>query len=257
MFSLQGKKAVVTGGSQGLGREIARIFARQGADVLVAYRRLADEHGAEADETLRLITEAGGRATMVDMDVTDPAAVEALAKQARELFGHVDILVNNVGGYPTKPVPLIEMSDQDWDLSISLNMRSTFLCCRVFGRMMSDQGFGRIVNITSSRAGCAGLETNAHYGAAKGGVAIMSKALARELGPKGITVNVVSPGRMDTPLGRVGAKKGWWESSRPDIVLGRLGMGEDVAPAVLFFASDEAGWITGQTLHVNGGSLMP
>lgn len=257
MFSLTGKTAVVTGGSQGLGREISRVLSLQGANVVIAYRKASDEHGTEAEETRRLIEETGGSVTMVDLDITKEADIERLAKLAFEKYDSVDILVNNAGGYPTKPVPLIDMSNEDWDLSIDLNLRAVFFCCRLFGRHMSERGSGRIINITSSRAGCAGLETNAHYGAAKGGVSIMSRALARELGKQNVTVNMVSPGRMDTPMGRVGASKGWWESSRPDIVLGRLGTGNDVAPAVLFFASEEAGWITGQTLHVNGGSLMP
>ena len=258
MFSLADRKAVVTGGSQGLGRGFAVALAEQGADVAVAYLARADEASSAAEQTRRAIEELGRRTLLLEADVTRSAEVARLADQVLAAFGRVDILVNNVGGFPTKPVPLVEMTDEDWDRSIELNLRSVFLCCRAFGRLMAEQRYGRIVNISATLSALAGVPTMAHYGAAKAGVLAMTRALARELAPSGLTVNAVAPGHIDTPMNRMGADRGWWDSDEElaGIALGRTGTVEDVAAAVAFFASDEAGWITGQTLNVNGGSYM-
>jgi 3-oxoacyl-[acyl-carrier protein] reductase len=258
MFSLAGRKAVVTGGSQGLGRGFAVALARQGADVVVAYLRSADADADAADATRAAIAETGRAAHLVEADVTRARDVERLREEALAALGRVDVLVNNVGGFPARPVPLLEMTDEDWDRSIELNLRSAFLCCRAFGKPMAAQGYGRIVNISASLSAFVGVETFANYGAAKAGMVTMTRALARELAPAGVTVNAVAPGHIDTPMNRMGIERGWWsdEDELAGIATGRGGTVDDVAAAVCYFASDEAAWVTGQTLNVNGGSYM-
>jgi 3-oxoacyl-[acyl-carrier protein] reductase len=151
---------------------------------------------------------------------------------------------------------MLEMTNEDWDKSIELNMRSVFLCCREFGRPMMAQKYGRMITL-SSRSGFGGTANQAHYSAAKSAVVAMSKALARELGGYGITCNVVAPGRIETPMTRIGLERNWWGDYPMSMFpMGRWGKAEDVAAAIAYFASDEAGWVTGQTLHVNGGSFM-
>jgi NAD(P)-dependent dehydrogenase (short-subunit alcohol dehydrogenase family) len=258
VFSLAGRKAVVTGGSQGLGRGFALALARQGADVAVVYLGRADEEAASAESTSDAIESAGRSAVLVESDVTRSEDVERARSEIDAALGGVDILVNNVGGFPTRPARLVEMSEDDWDRSIDLNLRSTFLCCRAFAPLLARRGRGRIVNISASLSAFTGVPACAHYGAAKAGVVAMTKALARELAPAGVTVNAVAPGHIDTPMNRRGIELGWWsdEEELAGIALGRAGTVDDVAAAVAFFASDEAGWITGQTLNVNGGSFM-
>jgi NAD(P)-dependent dehydrogenase (short-subunit alcohol dehydrogenase family) len=258
MLSLEGRRAVVTGGSQGMGRGVATMFARQGADVAVAYLGRADEAASAAEETAREIEAVGRRALLVEGDLTRREDVERLRDEAVGAFGRVDILVNNVGGFPSEPAPLVELTDDDWDRSIEFNLRSAFLCCSVFTPGMVAQNSGRIVNVSASLSSSVGVAACTHYGAAKAGLLTLTKALAREVAPAGVTVNAVAPGGIDTPMNRIGARRGWWsiEEEVAGIDLGRLGTVEDVAAAVTFFASDEAGWITGQTLHVNGGSHM-
>jgi NAD(P)-dependent dehydrogenase (short-subunit alcohol dehydrogenase family) len=258
VFSLEGRKAVVTGGSQGLGRGFALALAHQGADVAVVYLGRADEEAASAERTRDAIESAGRVAVRVESDVTRSEEVDRARSEIVEALGGVDILVNNVGGFPTRPARLVEMSEDDWDRSIEFNLRSTFLCCRAFAPLLAERGRGRIVNISASLSAFTGVPACAHYGAAKAGVVAMTKALARELAPAGVTVNAVAPGHVDTPMNRRGIELGWWsdEEELAGIALGRAGTVDDVAAAVAFFASDEAGWITGQTLNVNGGSFM-
>jgi NAD(P)-dependent dehydrogenase (short-subunit alcohol dehydrogenase family) len=258
VFSLTERKAVVTGGSQGLGRGFALAIAAQGADVAVVSTRRADDDEAAAEETGRAIETLGRSAVLVQADVTRAEDVRRLRDEVLAAFGRVDILVNNVGGFPSRPAPLVELSEADWDRSIELNLRSAFLCCRAFAPLMTVQGYGRIVNISATLSASTGVPTFSHYGAAKAGLVAMTKALARELAPGGVTVNAVAPGHVDTPMNRMGIARGWWseEDELTDIALGRGGTVEDVAVAVAFFASSEAGWITGQTLNVNGGSFM-
>jgi NAD(P)-dependent dehydrogenase (short-subunit alcohol dehydrogenase family) len=258
MFSLAGRTAVVTGGSQGLGRGIALALARQGADVAISFLARRDDEATAGARTRDEIAALGRTPLLVEADMTAPADVERLRDEVIESFGRVDVVVNNVGGFPTKPLPLIELTDEDWARSIDLNLNSAFLCCRAFGRTMTGQGSGRIVSISASLSAFTGVPACAHYGAAKAGVVTMTKALARELAPFGVTVNAVAPGHVETPMNRHGVELGWWdeEDELAGIALGRGGTVDDVAAAVCFFASDEAGWITGQTLNVNGGSYL-
>lgn len=258
MFSLTERKAIITGASQGLGRGFAVALAEQEADVALVYLRRGDEDRANA-EAVRAQTDALGRkALLVEADVTRPEEVARMRDEVVEGFGRIDILVNNVGGFPTAPRPLVDMTDEDWRRSLDLNLTTAFLCCRAVAPVMVRQGHGRIINISASLSAFTGVPTCAHYSAAKAGVVSMTKALARELARAGVTANVVAPGHIDTPMTRLGSERGWWDDDEElaGIALGRGGTVEDVACAVVFFASNESGWITGQTLHVNGGSFM-
>jgi 3-oxoacyl-[acyl-carrier protein] reductase len=258
MFSLAGRCAIITGGSQGIGRGIALALARQGADVAVAYLPSADEEASSGEAVRAEIEEFGRKVLLVPGDLTQAAEAVRLREETVAALGGVDILVNNVGGFPSRPRPVVAQTDDDWDRSIELNLRTCFLCCREVGRVMSEQGSGRIVNISASLSASVGVSRHANYGAAKAGVLGLTRALARELAPAGVPVNAVAPGDIDTPMNRIGIERGWWnhEEELAGIALGRAGTPDDVAAAVCFFASNEAGWITGQTLNVNGGSYM-
>ncbi len=258
MFALAGRKAIVTGGSQGLGRGFALALAAQGADVALVHLRRADEDEASAEAVREQIAGLGRNGLLVDADLTRPEEVERVRDEVVAGFGRVEILVNNVGGFPTGTRSLVEMTLEDWERSLDLNLTSAFLCCRAIAPLMAVQRHGRIVNISASLSAFTGYPRAAHYSAAKAGLVALTKALARELAPAGVTVNAVAPGHIDTPMNRRGIELGWWdgEEELAGIALGRGGTVEDVACAVVFFASDEAGWITGQTLHVNGGSFM-
>jgi NAD(P)-dependent dehydrogenase (short-subunit alcohol dehydrogenase family) len=253
MFELTGKTAVVTGASQGLGLGFARALALQGVRLALVHR--ADHDPAEA---VQAVQDAGAEALGIAADVTDAAAVEALRDSVLSRLGAVDILINNVGGFPTAPRPLVEMSDDDWHRSIDLNLTSAFLCCRAFVPEMQRRRYGRVVNISASLSAATGIPTNSNYSAAKAGLISMTKALAREIARDGVTANVVAPGLIQTPMHDDGAALGWWsdEDEIAGIASGRPGTVDDVSGAVVFFCSDEAQWITGQTLHVNGGSFM-
>jgi 3-oxoacyl-[acyl-carrier protein] reductase len=258
VFELTNRTAVVTGGSQGLGRGFATALARQGADIAIAYLGRHDEDDAAADKSRQDIEALGRRALLVEADLTSASQVAGMYEQVAADLGGVDILVNNVGGFPTAPRPLLELSEEDWDRSIELNLRSAFLCCRAVAPAMVRAKSGRIVNISASLSAATGMATHSHYSAAKAGLIAMSKALARELAVDGVTVNVVAPGHIDTPMNRQGIARHWWDDAEEvaGIAMGRTGTVAEVAAAVSFFASDEARWITGQTLHVNGGSYM-
>jgi 3-oxoacyl-[acyl-carrier protein] reductase len=255
-FSLAGRRALVTGGSQGIGKATGQMLAECGADVALVFLRSADEHAASAQLAHSEIVSRGRKALLIDADVTKQDDLGRAKAEVIQHFGGLDILVNAAGGFPTRPKPLFELGDLDWDRSVELNLRSVFLCCRLFGPIMRAQNYGRIISL-SSGAGAFGLAEQSHYSASKAGIVGMSKALARELGPYGVTCNVVTPGRIDTPMSRMGLEKDWWRERPAEFFpMRRIGKPEDVASAVCYFASDEAGWITGQVLQVNGGSYM-
>jgi 3-oxoacyl-[acyl-carrier protein] reductase len=255
-FSLIGRRALVTGASQGIGKATCEILARCGADVALVFLRRADEVEDAAEEAQRIVAAHGHKTLLLEADVT---RAEDLAKVEQEVvaqFGGVDILVNCAGGFPTPPKDLVDLEDSDWDRSIELNLRSVFTWTRAFGRRMRAQGYGRIVSL-SSGGGVFGLPQQTHYSASKAGIVAMTKAMARELGPYGITCNVVTPGRVDTPMSRIGVDQNWWKERPLDqFPIRRTGTAEDVAGAICYFASDEASWVTGQILQVNGGSFM-
>ena len=239
---LDGRNAVVTGGGRGIGRSIALVLAAQGAAVAVW-----DLNAEGAEATVAEISAAGGKAVAIAGDAADAAAVSAAAARTRAELGAVTILVNNAGitGY----VPFTDLTEETWDDMIRVNLRGPFLVTRAFVPDMLEAGWGRIVNISSSSAQ-TGAPSMSHYVASKGGIVGFTKALATEFAAQGITVNNVPPGFVDTPLVREGIDVARVAASMP---MKRAGKPEDIAHAVAYLASDEAGYVTGQTLSVNGG----
>lgn len=245
---LAGKAALVTGGSRGIGRAISVELARRGADVVVNYAA----HAAAAGEVVAEIEALGRRAVAVQADVGQAEQAAALVQATVEALGHVEVLVNNAG--ITRDSLLMRMSDADWDEVLRVNLTGLFYVCRAVARPMVRQRAGRIINIASV-AGLMGQVGQANYSAAKAGMIGFTKSLARELAPKGITANVVAPGFIPTDLNAALAEE-WRERLLAFIPLGRFGQVEDVAHTVAFLASDEAAYITGVVLPVDGGLSM-
>jgi 3-oxoacyl-[acyl-carrier protein] reductase len=246
MIDLSGRIALVTGASRGIGKAIAAKLAAQGAHVIAAAR---GEHAKPvADE----IVAAGGKAEPVALDITEPGACEAAVAGALGRHGRIDILVNNAG--ITKDQLLLRMKRDDWDAVLATNLTANFVLTQAVLKPMLKQRGGRIVSI-SSVVGQAGNAGQANYAASKAGIIGFSKAVALEVASRGITVNVVAPGLIDTDMTRAitNSAHDEWASRIP---LKRLGSPEDIAAAVCFLASDEASYITGQVLAVNGGMYM-
>jgi 3-oxoacyl-[acyl-carrier protein] reductase len=246
MLDLSGKVAIVTGASRGIGRAVAVSFAARGAQVVAAAR------GDHAASTVEAIQSAGGRADLVSMDVTDVASVAAMVGGALERHGRIDVLVNNAG--IARDQLLMRMKREDWDQVMATNLTAAFVCVQAVIKTMIKQRSGRIISV-SSVVGQSGNAGQTNYAASKAGLIGFSKALAREVASRKITVNVVAPGVIDTDMTRDLTDKAQddWASQIP---LGRLGSTEDVAGAVCFLASDEAAYITGHVLAVNGGMYM-
>jgi 3-oxoacyl-[acyl-carrier protein] reductase len=244
-FSLEGKVALVTGGSQGIGESIAHALGAAGAHVVVAARS-----EDKAAEVARRITSSGGRAEAVRLDVTEPASVSAAFKGIVEKHGKLDILVNNAG--ITDDGLVLRMSKESWDKVLATDLTGVFLCAQEAARvMLKKRVAGRIVNITSV-VGLMGNPGQTNYAAAKAGVVGFTKALAREIGSRGITVNAVAPGYIETSMTNV-LNDDQKKALVDQIVLGRLGTGDDVAGAVVYLASDAAAYVTGTCLNVSGG----
>ena len=246
MFNLAGKVALVTGGSRGIGRAIAARLAEQGATVVTAAR--ADHAKACADE----LSAAGHTVEALSLDVTDAAAVEAVPGDIVKRHGRLDIVVSNAG--ITRDQLLMRMKREDWDAVLATNLTATFVLAQAAMRPMLKQRGGRIIAV-SSVVGQMGNAGQTNYAASKAGLIGFAKALAREVASRAITVNVVAPGMIDTDMTKAihaGAKVDW----TAQIPLGRLGDADDVAAAVCFLASDEASYITGHVLAVNGGMYM-
>ncbi len=247
MAGVQGRVALVTGAAQGIGRTIALTLARDGATVAVV-DILEDKLAGVVEE----IKAAGGQAAGFKMNVTDEDNIKQIFKQVVEQFGRLEILVNNAG--ITRDQLMMRMKRADWDLVISINLTGVFLCTQAAVPTMLKQRWGRIVNISSIN-GQMGQAGQANYSASKAGVIGLTKATAREVAPRGITANAVAPGYIETPMTEVLSAE-LKETMLKMVPLGRIGTPQDVANAVRFLASEEAGYITGQVLGVNGGMLM-
>jgi len=244
---MKGQTAVITGAGRGIGKAIAESFARRGVNIVVA-----DINPDIAAEASAHIAAMGVKSLPVTVNVSKPSDVAAMFEQAVKEFQKVEILVNNAG--ITRDGLLMRMSEDDWDAVVDINLKGTFLCSKEAVRVMSRQRYGRIVNI-SSVVGFMGNAGQANYTASKSGVMGLTKTIAREYAGRGITANAVAPGFITTAM----------TDALPDniksemlklIPLGRFGSVEDVASAVIYFASPEAGYITGQVIHVNGGMYM-
>ena len=246
MQPLQGKVALVTGSARGIGAEIALTLAKAGAKVIVNYA----QNQAAADRVYAAITEAGGECLAVQADVSDPAAVRQLFAAAIERFQQIDILVNNAGVLVFKEIA--EISDDEFDRIVDINFKSVFYTLREAAAKLADHG--RIVTVSSTVTRLM-LPKYGAYAATKAAVEQLTRIFAREAGKRGITANIVSPGPVDTELFRSGKTPADIERMAAMAALGRLGATDDVAQVVLFLVSDEARWITGQNIGVNGGII--
>jgi 3-oxoacyl-[acyl-carrier protein] reductase len=245
---LDGKIALVTGASRGIGRAIAISLAKAGATVALNYAG----NVKAAQDVQQLIESEGGKAMLIQADVADAVAAEAMIKKVTDEYGRIDILVNNAG--ITRDGLLMRMKDADWDAVINTNLKGVFNCTKAATKPMMKQRSGRIINMTSV-VGLTGNAGQANYAAAKAGVIGFSKSTAKELASRGITVNMVAPGFIDTDMTAVLPDK-VKEEMTSNIPLGRMGHAEEVAEAVLFLVSDNASYITGQIINVDGGMVM-
>jgi 3-oxoacyl-[acyl-carrier protein] reductase len=245
MFDLSGKTALVTGATGGLGSAIARGLHAQGAHVVLS--------GTRAGVLEELAGELGSRAQVAPCNLSDAAAVDGLIGEAEKLAGDLHILVANAG--ITRDGLLMRMKDEDWDAVIKVNLESYFRLARSAMRGMMKRRWGRIIGVTSV-VGVTGNPGQANYAASKAGMIGFSKALAQEVGARGITVNCIAPGFITSPMTDV-LNEQQRETILSRIPAGRLGTGEEIAAATVYLASEEAAYVTGQTLHVNGGMAMP
>jgi 3-oxoacyl-[acyl-carrier protein] reductase len=248
MSDFTGKIALVTGGSRGIGRAIALELGSRGATVVVNFR----SSEAEANEVLEQIKASGGDGMVYKADVSDAEAVEEMIKVVTKEYGQLDVLVNNAG--VTRDNVIMMLKPEDFDIVIDTNLRSAWLTCKAASRQMMRKRSGRIINITSV-VGIAGNGGQTNYSASKAGLIGLTKSLAKELATRGVTVNAVAPGFIGTDM-TAELDDAMKETAISHIPLGRMGQPEDVAKAVAFLASDDAGYITGQVLIVDGGMVM-
>lgn len=246
-MSLQGKTAIVTGAAQGIGRAIAESLAQAGADIAVA-----DLDPGRSLETIGAIEKLGRKALNLKVNVADSNETKAMVEQVMKAWGKIDILVNNAG--ITRDGLLLRMKEEDWNLVLQINLNGTFNCTKAVLQPMTKQRYGRIVNIASI-VGVIGNAGQANYSASKAAVIGFTKTVGREYASRNVTVNAVAPGFIDTAMthGLPGDVK---DTLLKQIPLGRLGTPGDIAAAVRFLVSEEAAYITGHVLHVNGGMLM-
>ena len=244
---MQDQVAIITGSSRGIGKAAALALAAEGATVVVNYARSS----AAADDVVAAITEAGGSAIALQADVSQEDQVDALIKATKEQFGRIDVLINNAG--ITRDTLLLRMKPADWQAVIDLNLTGVFLCTRAVAKIMLKQRSGRIINI-SSVAGLMGNPGQANYSAAKAGVIGFTKTVAKEMAPRGVTVNAVAPGFIETDMTNELPNT---EEILKFIPLGRYGQADEVAGLIRFLAADPAAaYITGQVMNVDGGMVM-
>lgn len=246
-MSLQGKVAIVTGAAQGIGRAIAEALANAGADIAVA-----DLDPGRSADTVAAVEKIGRKALNIKVNVADANDTKAMAEHVIKTWGKIDILVNNAG--ITRDALLLRMKEEDWNLVLQVNLNGTFNCTKAVLQPMTKQRYGRIVNIASI-VGAMGNVGQANYAASKAAVIGFTKTVAREYASRNVTVNAVAPGFIDTAMTQ-GLPTEVKEALQKQIPLGRLGTPADIAAAVQFLVSDEAAYVTGQVLHVNGGMLM-
>ena len=242
---LKNKIALITGAGRGIGRSIAIALAKEGAEVVINYNG-SEERAKEVKQT---IEENGGKASIYKCNVSDFVACEAMIKDIVKEYGHLDILVNNAG--ITKDGLIMKMKEEDFDSVLNVNLKGTFNTIRHSARQMLKQRSGKIINI-SSVSGILGNVGQANYAASKAGVIGLTKTMARELGSRGITVNAIAPGFVDTEMTEVLSEE-IRENACKQIILGRFGKPEDIANTAVFLASDKADYITGQVISVDGG----
>jgi len=247
---LKDKVSIITGAGKGIGKSTALLFAEEGSQVVICSRTKSDLDRVEEE-----ISRKGGRCLSIVADISDRTNVDRLARRVLDQYKRVDILVNNAGIYPSRP--LVDVSEQEWDNVIDTDLKSMFLCCKAVIPTMIAQRKGKIVNMSSVTGGVVGSATYVPYSAAKGGALGFSRSLALELAEYGINVNVVSPGTIVTPgIESLATVDRTLDLSGSDMPLKRLGDPMDVAYAVLFLASEESNYITGQMIVVDGGCVI-
>ncbi|MDO8470879.1 MAG: SDR family NAD(P)-dependent oxidoreductase [bacterium] len=251
MFESHNKVALVTGARRGMGKSHALALAKQGAKIIVT-----DIDEGDCQLVAKEIQSQGGEAVAFKLDVSQPEEVEKVFTSAVQHFGRLDILVNNAGIY--SPKPAFDLTEEEWDKTIDINLKGQFLCAQRAAKEMARHGWGRIINISSVASGGAGIGIagSAHYTASKGGIIGMSETLAVEWASLGITVNIIGPGAIDTPMvSAAQMPKEAMQAILQGIPLKRMGRSEEVSAMVVFLASEEASYVTGATFYVDGGWL--